>query len=62
MSTRALLKVACLTVIGLPGILTATAGLVLPPGAWVVVSVASLAAGYVLSEMQPGLGGGDGRD
>lgn len=54
MSKRAILKVACLTVIGLPGILSATAGLDLPPGAWAVISVLSLAAGYTLSELDPG--------
>ena len=54
MTKHAMLKVLCLTVIGLPGILSATAGLSLPPGAWAVVSVLSLAAGYTLSEMDPG--------
>ena len=54
MTKRSYLKIICLTVIGLPGILSATTGLTLPPGAWALISVLSLAAGYTLSELDPG--------
>lgn len=54
MSRKALIKIVCLTVIGAPQLLAATQGLTMPPLASAVLGILALAAGYTLSELQPG--------
>ena len=48
------MKVICLTAIGAPGIFAATQGLTVSPEAAAVMALLSLAAGYMLSELDPG--------
>lgn len=54
MNQKAVLKVVCLTAIGAPPILAATQGLAIPPLASALMAILALAAGYTLSELEPG--------
>lgn len=54
MSSKAVIKVICLTAIGAPGIFAATQGLVIPPEGAAAMALLALAAGYMLAELDPG--------
>jgi hypothetical protein len=48
-----LIKVVCLAVIGVPQIVASTQGIVVPPVVTLLLSVAGMIAGLVMSEMAP---------
>lgn len=60
MNPKAVIKVICLTAIGAPGIFAATQGLVIPPAGAAMMALLALAAGYTLSELDPGWKSGSG--
>lgn len=53
MSNASLIKVVCLAVIGVPQIVASTQGIVVPPVVTLLLSVAGMIAGLVMSEMAP---------
>lgn len=53
MSNASLIKVVCLAVIGVPQIVASTQGIVVPPVVTLLLSVAGMIAGLVMSEMSP---------
>lgn len=56
MSTRAIIKVICLTAQALPLAWAAVQGLTLTPEAMAVLVLLNLAAGFTLAELRPGVG------
>ena len=53
MSNASLIKVVCLAVIAVPQIVASTQGIVVPPVVTLLLSVAGMIAGLVMSEMAP---------
>jgi hypothetical protein len=53
MSNAAIVKVVCLAIIGVPQIVASTQGIVVPPVVTLLLGVAGMVAGLVMSEMAP---------
>jgi hypothetical protein len=52
-SNASIIKVICLAIIGVPQIVASTQGIVVPPVVTLLLGVAGMVAGLVLSEMAP---------
>lgn len=53
MSNASIVKVICLAIIGVPQIVASTQGIVVPPVVTLLLGVAGMVAGLVMSEMAP---------